>query len=328
MTNGASTSKVQIQQRIALDHDTPTYSGSEEEDLIYWCRLISVELAGHTDWSGPEQVHAVTRKFRDAAQVWYVDYWEHASGDEEITSWQELKAALIERFKPLEKINTILDRLGSMKQGRRTVVEYARDMQKELAKVASEKIPLSISANWFLKGLNSREAAIHVSWRGYKTLDELIANTIEYVNTTRQHGPQLSYGQHYPQYQQQHPPQQPRNQQPRRPYTGPQPMELDALAFRPAPGNCFKCGQPGHRRFECVNAAICYACGKTGHGSRECTANGNAPRYASSRPSYPNRNRPAPRLNHTEVLEFLANMIAESQNRGNTEKTEDFVSDQ
>jgi hypothetical protein len=333
-TSGAMTHHVEFRGEIALNRDTPTYSGLENEDLLQWCRVISMELRGHR-WSSTEQVHAISLKFRGAAQTWYLDLLDATEGqvDDELVTWKDLREALVARFKPMEKTGAVLDRLGTMKQGRRSVSDYARVMQQELAKISSLKLPLDVTANWFTKGLSNPLAAAQVALWPYKTFDELVANAIHYENTMNQHGVQQQQ-QPYQQYRQQrqYRPQQQYRQQQQSVYAGPQPMELDHMAFRPGPGQCYRCGQAGHRRDVCTNPAICYGCGRTGHGSRDCRAIGNTPRPAPNRTTNPFRNQPARtnaprhRLTNAEIVEYFASIVAE--NRGDKGEASDFATNQ
>ncbi|XP_024016241.1 uncharacterized protein LOC112089724 [Eutrema salsugineum] len=112
-----------------LKVDIPEFQGSVRgEDLLDW--IIAVEEVLEFKQVPPERrVSLIATRFRGRAASWWLQFKTNRArtGKTKIETWEKLKKHLRAQFLPLNHDRTMFTRLQNLRQGSRTVDEYAEE---------------------------------------------------------------------------------------------------------------------------------------------------------------------------------------------------------
>jgi len=152
----------------------PKFTGREDADAyLEWAEQCDQIFRVH-NLSDQRRVNLASVEFSGYALTWYNQIQENqlVLGHEYINTWEEIKQVMRRRFVPSNYQRDLRNRLQMLKQGKRSVDEYYKEMELLLVWTGIREDPESKMAR-FLGGL-SEEIAGFVEMFSYHTLQDLV----------------------------------------------------------------------------------------------------------------------------------------------------------
>ncbi|CAA7062471.1 unnamed protein product [Microthlaspi erraticum] len=113
----------------AFKVDIPEFSGSlNPEDFVDWLNMVE-EILDFKKVPHDMRVPLVATRFKNRASAWWTQLKEsrRRSGKPKIESWERLKKHMRRNFLPYNYERTLYNKLQNLRQGSRSVEEYATD---------------------------------------------------------------------------------------------------------------------------------------------------------------------------------------------------------
>jgi hypothetical protein len=147
--------------------------------------------------SDQHRVNLALVEFSGYALTWWNQVQEHQIrlGLRHINTWEEMKWVMKRRFVPSSYQCDLRNRLQLLKQGRKSVDEYFKEMELLLVWTGIREDPESAMAR-FLGGLNE-EISGFVKMLPYRTLQDLVDQAMRTERKIQQESRGKSYASHY-----------------------------------------------------------------------------------------------------------------------------------
>jgi hypothetical protein len=224
------------QGKFTLGSSFQKYNGLPEEDLRLWIMAVDFELQFYSEWNNQQQLSAAVKLLGGAALRWFLENHnaavQHVPGYQEIRTWVNLKTGLIRQFQPEQQRTTLRRQLDQLKQGPKTVLEYANQFHGIVGQLPNMNEEDKVHR--FATGLRNQRASDEIAIRGISTITEAI-RVASLFDIVRQ--PTKKY------YQQD-------RVTPTKDQDGPTPMELDRAERRDI--TCYQCGGKNHLAKHCL----------------------------------------------------------------------------
>jgi hypothetical protein len=142
-------------------------------------------------------VNLASIEFSGYALTWWNQVHENQLdlGFGYINTWVEMKRVMRRRFVPSSYQRDLRNRLQVLKQGKRSVDEYHKEMELLLVRAEIREDPESKMAR-FLGGLNEENSGF-VEMFPYRTLQDLVDQAKRTERKIQQEAHGRSYGNHY-----------------------------------------------------------------------------------------------------------------------------------
>jgi hypothetical protein len=158
--------------------DIPKYTGKESADeYLNWVEKRDQIFRVH-NLLDQHRVNLASVEFSGYALSWWNQVQEHQIrlGLVHINTWEEMKRVMKRRFVPSSYQRDLRNRLQLLKEGKKLVDEYFKDMELLLVRTRIREDPESTMAR-FLGGLNE-ETSGFVEMFPYRTLQDQVDQTM------------------------------------------------------------------------------------------------------------------------------------------------------
>ena len=152
----------------------PKFTGREDADAyVEWAEQCDQIFVVH-NLSNQRRVNLALVEFSGYALTWWNQIQENqlVLGHEYINTWEEMKQVMRRRFVPSSYQRDLHNRLQMLKQEKRSVDEYYKEMELLLVRARIREDPEQKMTR-FLSGLNE-EIASFVKMFPYHTLQDLV----------------------------------------------------------------------------------------------------------------------------------------------------------
>jgi len=152
----------------------PKFNGANDPEAYLAWEMKLDQIFNSYDYEDDDKVLMASLEFEGYAMNW----WNQITVDIArrrwlpISTWEQLKVAMKERFVPPYYKKQIFNKLQRLTQGNKSVEEYVQEMEVTLMKAEVEETHMATMAR-FLNGLN-REIQDVVEMHHYETLEDLI----------------------------------------------------------------------------------------------------------------------------------------------------------
>jgi len=152
----------------------PKFNGANDPEAYLAWEMKLDQIFNSYDYEDDDKVLMASLEFEGYAMNW----WNQITVDIArrrrlpISTWEQLKVAMKERFVPPYYKKEIFNKLQRLTQGNKSVEEYVQEMEVTLMKAEVEETHMATMAR-FLNGLN-REIQDVVEMHHYETLEDLI----------------------------------------------------------------------------------------------------------------------------------------------------------
>jgi hypothetical protein len=156
----------------------PKFTGKENADeYLEWAEQCDQIFRVH-NLSDQRRVNLSSVEFSGYALTWWNQVQENQLqfGLGYIHTWEEMKRVMKRRFVPLSYERDLMNRLQTLRQGKRSVDEYFKEMELLLVQTGTRESMESKMAR-FLGGINE-EIAGFVEMFPYHTLQDLVVQAM------------------------------------------------------------------------------------------------------------------------------------------------------
>jgi hypothetical protein len=181
--------------RVKLD--IPKFIGKESAyEYLNWGEQCDQIFRVH-NFSNQHRVNLTSVEFFGYALTWWNQLQEHQLrlGLRHISTWEEMKRVMKRRFVPSSYQRDLRNRLQLLKQGKKSVDEYDKEMELLLVRTGIKEDHESTMAR-FLGRLNE-EISGFVEMFPYRTLQDLVDQAMRTERKIQQESRGKSYASHY-----------------------------------------------------------------------------------------------------------------------------------
>jgi hypothetical protein len=181
--------------RVKLDIPKFTWKESADE-YLNWVEQCD-QIFRVPNFLDQHRVNLASVEFSGYALTWWTQLQEHQlrMGLRHINTWEEMKRVMKRRFVPSSYQHDLQNRLQLLKQGKKSVDEYFKEMELLLVQTGIREDPESTMAR-FLGGLNE-EISGFVEMFPYRTLQDLVDQAMRTKRKIQQESRGKSYASHY-----------------------------------------------------------------------------------------------------------------------------------
>ncbi|XP_023639598.1 uncharacterized protein LOC111830943 [Capsella rubella] len=210
--------------------DIPEFaSGLKAEEFLDWLHMVE-EVLEFKNVPHDVRVSLVATRFKGRAMAWWSQFKEsrRRSGKSKIESWEKFKKHMRRSFLPYNYERTLYTKFQNLRQGTRTVDEYATDFFEMMARATLSETEDQLVSR-FIGGLRSQ---LHIPLQQFNPLlvskVSIDSANPQASNTTVSQPPFAKPGV---------------------------PADSIAPSRQPRTGalGCFSCGESGHRQTACLN---------------------------------------------------------------------------
>jgi hypothetical protein len=174
----------------------PKFTGREDADAyLEWAEQCDQIFRVHNLFY-QRRVYLASVEFSGYTLTWWNQIHENqlVLGHEHINTWEEMKQVMRRRFVLSSYQRDLRNRLQMLKQGKRSVDEYYKEMELLLVRAGIREDPESKIAR-FLGGLNE-EISGFVEMFPYHTLQDLVDQAMHIERKIQQETREKSYASH------------------------------------------------------------------------------------------------------------------------------------
>jgi len=152
----------------------PKFNGANDPEAYLAWKMKLDQIFNSYDYEDDDKVLMASLEFEGYAMNWWNQITVDIARRRQlpISTWEQLKVAMKERFVPPYYKKEIFNKLQRLTQGNKSVEEYVQEMEVTLMKAEVEETHMATMAR-FLNGLN-REIQDVVEMHHYETLEDLI----------------------------------------------------------------------------------------------------------------------------------------------------------
>ena len=238
--------------------DIPEFAGGiKAEEFLDWLNLVE-EVLDFKKVPDEFRVSLVATRFKGRAMAWWTQLKEsrRRSGKDKIESWEKLKKYMRKGFLPYNYERTLYTKLQNLRQGSRTVDEYASDFFEMTARTTLGETEDQLVSR-FIGGLRS-QVQIPLQQFNPTSVSEAhqraLGMELQYKSNWSPSSSRTRY--HLPPSNESNPSQVSDNTAPCTNTTrAGAPPDSIAASKPPRTGalRCFSCGESGHRQTSCPN---------------------------------------------------------------------------
>lgn len=147
--------------------------GSDPESYLTWELKVDKIFRMH-NYSEENKLAMASLEFEDYALIWWeqVQIQREEEGEPAVATWTEMKREMRARFVPRHYRRDIFDKLQNLRQGKLSVEEYHKDMEKAMIRANIHEDEEQSMAR-FLYGLNPNVKRV-VDLQPYRNVVELV----------------------------------------------------------------------------------------------------------------------------------------------------------
>jgi hypothetical protein len=184
-------------QIVRVKLDIPKFTRKESADeYLNWVEQCDQIFRVH-NFSDQHRMNLASVEFSGYALIWWNQLQEHQLrlGLRHINTWEEMKRVMKRRFVPSSYQRDLRNRLQLLKQGKKSVDEYFKEMELLLVQTGIREDLQSTMAR-FLGRLNE-EISGFVEMFPYRTLQDQVDQAMRIERKIQQESCGKSYASHY-----------------------------------------------------------------------------------------------------------------------------------
>jgi len=174
----------------------PKFNGANDQEAYLGWEMKLDQIFNSYDYEDDDKVLMASLEFEGYVMNW----WNQITMDITrrrrlpISTWEQLKVAMKERFVPPYYKKEIFNKLQRLTQGNRSFEEYVQEIEVTLMQAEVEETHMATMAR-FLNGLNRKIRDV-VEMHHYETLEDLFIKPSEWNNNSREEAHTRSHPPH------------------------------------------------------------------------------------------------------------------------------------